>query len=171
MPENLQPESLTTWMRDVERRLRAVESAPKLLTTQYGALRKQSDAFVAVTSGTFVVTWEVGVSQIVNDSFLVQATVVTDAGTTGEVRLSAPSITGDPVTSVGSFPAGVQRFVRFAWLVPDMIVGTGNALFQVEARRTGGAGAVNVFYPDSFMQISGFQFDADANGNVTVTAP
>ena len=52
MPENLQPETLTTWMRDVERRLRAVESAPKLLTTQYGALRKQSDAFVAVTSGT-----------------------------------------------------------------------------------------------------------------------
>jgi hypothetical protein len=26
MPENLQPETMSTWMRDVERRLRAVES-------------------------------------------------------------------------------------------------------------------------------------------------
>jgi hypothetical protein len=171
MAENLQPETLTTWMRDVERRLRAVESAPKLLTAQYGSVRKQSDAFVAVTSATFVITWEVGVSQIVNDSFLVQTTVVADAGTTGEVRLYAPSVSGTPVTAVASIPAGVQRFVRFAWLVPDMIVGTNTALFQVQARRTAGAGAVNVFYPDAFMAVSGFEFDADNNGNVTVTAP
>jgi hypothetical protein len=168
MPDNLQPETLTTWMRDVERRLRAVESAPKLLTTQYGSVRKQSDAFVAVTSGTFAVTWEVGISQIVNDSLYVELTVVTAAGTTGEVRLKAASIAGPPVTAVASIPAGVQRFVKFAWLVPDLPIGDNGLLFQVEARRTAGAGAVNVFYPDSFMAVSGFQFDADATGNVAV---
>lgn len=170
MPDNLQPETLTTWMRDVERRLRAVESAPKLLTAQYGSVRKQSDAFVAVTSGSFVIPWEVGVSQIVNDSFLVEMTVVTAAGTTGEVRLFAPSVSGTPVTAVASVPAGVQRFLKFAWLVPDMVLGQNGLLFQVQARRTAGAGAVNVYYPDAFMAVSGFQFDADTTGNVEVTA-
>jgi len=170
MPDNLQPETLTTWMRDVERRLRAVESAPKLLTAQYGGIRKQSDAAVAVTSSTFVVTWEVGISQIVNDSLYVELTVVTGSGTTGEVRLKAASISGPPVTSVASIPAGVQRFVKFAWLVPDLPIGDNGLLFQVEARRTGGSGNVSVFYPDSFMAVSGFQFDADNNGNVTVIA-
>jgi hypothetical protein len=158
-------------MKSVEQRLAQVERPSRLSTVQYGAVRKQSEAFVAVTSATFVQPWEVGVSQIVNDSFLVELTVTTDAGTTGEVRLFAPSVFGFPVTSVASIPAGVQRFVKFAWLVPGMVIGANRPLFQVEARRTAGAGNVNVYYPDAFMQISGFQFDADTTGNVTVTAP
>lgn len=170
MADNLQPETLTTWMRDMERRLRAVESAPKLLTAQYGAIRKQSEAAVFVTSSTFVQTWEVGVSQIVNDSFLVKFTVVTPAGTTGEVRLRAASGPGG-TTAVATIPAGVQRFVKFAWLVPGLVLGPTGQLYQIEARRTGGSGAMNVFYPDAFMAVSGFQFDADNAGNVEVTAP
>jgi len=167
VPENLQPESMTTWMRDVERRLRAVESAPKLLTQQYGSVRKQSDAAVNVTSSTFIPVWEIGLSEVVNDALFAQIVAVTSVGTVGEIRLKN-FIGITPVTDAATIPSGLQRTAQFAWLPPLLNIGDTGRLIQVEARRVSGAGSMDVYYPDSFMQLSGFSVDANATGNVQV---
>jgi hypothetical protein len=169
MAENLQPEDLSTWMKDVERRLRAVESGPTLLPTQHTAMFRESDALLAVTSGTFVGTFQCSISEVVKDSVFVQFAVLTPAGTTGEVRLQGASLAGTPVTDVAVIGSDSFVNVKFAWLVPAFTVGLTAVRFVVQARRTGGAGNVTVFVPNSFMQVSGFSVDANANGNVTVT--
>ena len=168
MPENLQPESMSTWMRDVERRLAQVERPSRLSTVQY-TTPVEPNTSVAVTSATFVTVWEFALSRVVADAIQMQSVVVTDAGTSGEFRLKVNPVGATfNYTDLASMGAGIQRRVRFSWLVPDLVLGSSGILIQFQARRTAGAGNVVVFNPTMALQAPSYEIDAEVGGNPEV---
>lgn len=167
MPENLQPESMSSWMRDVERRLAAVERPSRLSIVDYTTV-SQPNVSVNVTSGTYAVVWEFSISSVVADSVSLAAVVITDPSTTANLRLVA-NTAGIPVTDVATVAANSQKIVRFDWLVPSMNIGSSGVLIQLEARRASGVGNVAVFQPLVAMQIPAFIWNAEADGNPQVS--
>lgn len=105
------------------------------------AFRRLSD-FVAVTSGSFVSTHEALVELIQSKAVRVRIPWTTDGGTTGEVRL----FLNGSATNVRSLSAGGSGEAEFKWL-HGATLGTGPQFFQIQARRTGGAGNVNIYMP------------------------
>lgn len=165
MGELIQPESMTTWMRDMERRMRAVESAPKLLTVQYTRVRG-TETFLSTTSSTFVTVWEVALGRVVNDAVQISVTATASAGTSGEMRLRTYAW-GEQLSATQTVldtPGGVNR--TWNWLIPGMAdqQGTTKVILQIQARRTAGAGNVNLYDPDLALQCSGFSIGATSTG-------
>ena len=167
MAENLQPESMSTWMRDVERRLAAVERPTRLSTVQYTTSVEPNTA-VTTTSATFETVWEFALSQVVADAVSMQSIVVTAAGTSGEFRLRANPAGTALFTDVATVGAADEKRVRFDWLVPDLVIGSRGILIQLQARRTAGAGSVFVYNPTIAMQAPSFEINADSDGNPQV---
>lgn len=91
--------------------------------------------------------WAVLLWSIVHRGFRVRVPVLTEAGTTGEVRL-ALDVDGEMYyTDIVNVPDSILTFANFAWQhqVPPR---TGEEVWlYVEARRTSGAGVVMVSYP------------------------
>jgi len=153
---------MSTWMRDMERRVRNVETAPKLLTIQYGRVRPV-DTWLACTSATFVTVWEFPLGRIVNDALQVYVTVLpADATTAGEVRLRVLGQT----SAVQTIPAGIQTQAQWNWLVPTMAdyQGTAGSIVQIQACRTAGVANLQVYDPDVALQCSGFSINATVTG-------
>lgn len=130
--------------------------------------------FKAITSGAFVPVWNVQLDQVVGEVVKVVFGVGTDAGTTGDVRLS-DAVSG-AVTTVASLPANSFKFVSYEWLHPattglfDSRVRGTRLDLRVDAKRTGGAGNVNVYLPDQGQIASTWTNpNADSNGHLVVT--
>lgn len=75
-----------------------------------------------------------------------------DAATTGEIRIK--NVTSGAVTTAHAVPAGAATQKQFRWL-HGATLGTGPVVFAVQARRTGGAGNVNVYHPASVALTAG----------------
>jgi hypothetical protein len=95
-----------------------------------------------VTSGTFVNTWRVVLGQIVSPGVEVVMPLTTDVGTTAEVRLSVGGFTTSAFALTSGWSA--QNFIR--WL-HGVALTAGPLQIDLQARRTGGAGNVNVYAP------------------------
>jgi len=133
---------------------------------------------VAVTSGTFVTLFETTVDFPAEEVIVAVHAVVTDAGTTGEVRLRDTS--SGTTTSAQSIPAAYSGVATFKWLHPSL-AGLNDQRFvtesrvaplavEVQARRTGGAGNVNVYASSRVFQASVLLYpDAATNGNPSRT--
>ena len=105
---------------------------------------------VSVTSGSWTNCFEGRVNRPVGDVVAVGGAIQSDAGTTGEVRITAWGAS----TSALAIPASANRFGKFDWLHPgttgigDPRTGRDVNLFLVyEARRTGGTGALGISPP------------------------
>jgi hypothetical protein len=97
-------------------------------------------AVKTVTAGTFTQTWQVVMPQSIGPGIEVWIGWSTAAGTTGELRVNNNTVQTDPLALAAASSA--NAYVRWLHQIP---LGTGPANLVVEARRTGGAGGVNVF--------------------------
>ena len=154
---------MSTWMRDVERRLAAVERPSRLSTVQYTNVTAPN--VYQIPTASWSTMWEFNLSLVVADAVSVAAAVITQAGVTLDLRVIA-NTSGVPTTDVLSFPAATEDVVRFDWLVPNLIIGATGTYIQLQARRTAGAdGGGAVFTPNVAMQVPSYEVDADATGN------
>jgi len=164
MAENLQPESMSTWMRGIEKRLVAVERPSRLSTVQYTSI-VAPNTFTQATNTAYTVMWEFNLSLVVADAVSVAAVVNTNPGATLNLRLKA-NTSGTPTTAVLAFPANTQDVVRFDWLVPNLDIGLTGVYIQLEAQHTnGGVGNAGVYVPIIAMQVPSYEVDAAADGN------
>jgi hypothetical protein len=165
MPENVQPETMATWMRDVERRLRLAESGNRAVIQQYGALVPPNTLQI-LNDAAWTPMWEFRMGRVIADAVSVQVVITTTAGTTAQVRL-ADAANGWTTDSVTVGPAD-SKLCAFDWIVPNLLevyLNQPGPLIYVEARRTGGAGVTSVFLPQVALQGSSYDLDATANGN------
>lgn len=162
MPENLQPESMSTWMRDVERRLAAVERPSRLSTVQYTGVTQ--DNVYVTPDATWSVMWEFNLSLVVADAVSVASVVQTQSDVVLELRLQA-NTSGTPTTDVLTFPVATQDVVRFDWLVPNLTPGLSGIYIQLQARQIAGGGIGGVYTPIVAMQVPSYEVDAEADGN------
>lgn len=103
------------------------------------------DDYKAVTSGTFVVAHRAQIEQITSEGLYVWVTASTAVGTTGEMRLR--NVGTGAVTDAVSIPSGSSGTVQqFRWLHGAQL-SAGPVTFEVQARRTAGAGDVNIYRP------------------------
>jgi len=104
-----------------------------------------SNSFTPVTSGTFVTTHRLNPISIYYDVLRVAVQVGSDAATTGEVRLR--EVNSGLTTTALATTAGTIQLGVFEWL-HGVTPGSGNGDFVIDARRTGGAGNINVYMPN-----------------------
>lgn len=97
-----------------------------------------------VTSASFVPIYQGQVQLITHKGVSVSVIVSCPVGTTGEVRLR--NADGGAVTSVVAIGSGAQVGQTFQWLHGSTL-GGGPVRFDIEARRTSGAGDVIVYQP------------------------
>jgi hypothetical protein len=150
MPPNPPPaQAEVAWRRMVEAHLRG-DSAGQLVPSNVygfspigGSGPPSSMWLIPVTTAAFdgsVATrpWICQLDRLTTLALRVAVPWVTDAATTGEVRLTLPALGGFPTagnspTAAVTLGAGSSGLVSFAWVL--------------EARRTGGSGNVNIGYP------------------------
>lgn len=99
---------------------------------------------VAVTSAAFVNVYQAEFSQITHEAFASTVGCTSDAGTTGEFRLSADAGGNTSAVTIPAASAGTSQ--AFEW-THGLTLSTGPTSFRVQARRTGGAGNINVYLP------------------------
>jgi hypothetical protein len=106
-----------------------------------------ADDYKTVASATFVVTHRAQVEQITSEGVYAWVTAGSDVGTTGEVRLrnTDTGVTTQAMTVPAASSGTVQQF---RWLHGSLL-SAGPIVFEVQARRTAGAGNVNVYRPPS----------------------
>jgi hypothetical protein len=167
MSENLQPESMQSWMRSVEKRLAAVERPTRLSTVQYGLVEPAAEAFnqQGTTSASFVTLYRIPLSLIIADSVSVRTRAILFSGATGQVRLRAPNVSGTPTTSALSLPAGTNAFCQFDWTVAGLNLGDTGIVIEIQGRKTGGSFDLVVESPVVAMQTPAFSVNATATGN------
>ncbi|MGE0344168.1 MAG: hypothetical protein AB7O86_14010 [Porticoccaceae bacterium] len=114
----------------------------------------KADDFTVVTSGAFTTLFRCHVSVPLAQVYSVTVVVTTAVATTGEVRLNIP---GFGTTNAKTCPAAAQTDAVFAW-DPGMALGLGSTPFDIEvqARRTSGAGNVNVYTPYPIRESSAY---------------
>lgn len=120
---------------------------------------KASD-FVPVTAGAFANIWVGHAALIVARAVAVRLTIGVDAATTGEVRIVAGGI----ASAVVNCPGGAFTNPDYAMLLPANSIGTGPLTVEVQARRTAGAGNVNVYPPIVMAQAGNDGTNATASG-------
>jgi hypothetical protein len=109
--------------------------------------------FIPVTSATFTSTqasqpWLIVLDRIMKVGFSILIPFKTDVGTTGEVRLNEllGLVPGGPTSAI-SLPANTSGNVQFNWLHGMTPYTTFDCYLLIEARRTAGAGNVNIGFP------------------------
>lgn len=107
---------------------------------------------IDVTDTSWTGTYHAYVENPAYETVKVLFPCVTTSGTTGEVRIRE-DYSGN-VTNAIAIPSGYSGYVTFEWIVPGMAVcwgDSGNSTVDliIEARRTGGVGAIGVWsvYP------------------------
>ena len=111
----------------------------------------------STTSATFVTLWLARVELLTHKGAAMTAAWVTDAGTTGEIRLKA-STGQTSAVAIAAASAGTQQF---QWL-HGLALGGGPINFELQARRTGGAGSVHLDQPFGGLEMADpLQCDAD----------
>lgn len=120
----------------------------------------KANDFVPVTSAAFVDVWVGNAALVVARAVIVNLTIGVDAGSTGQVRIVA----GPQVSASVNCPGGAFTNPSFAMLLEDDSIGSGPLRVTVEARRTAGAGNVNVYPPLTMAQAGDNGTGATANG-------
>ena len=146
------------WKRSVDKQLNEESQSGQLISPQPwpatpfgGASPPSSLWYIPVTSATFTGTqvsqpWIIGIDIITHTGLKVSVPWTTDSGTSGELRLTLPGAANSP-TSPKTLAASSSGVAVFTWL-HGWVPYVGSGLFvYIEARRTGGAGNVNVGYP------------------------
>jgi hypothetical protein len=105
--------------------------------------------FVVTTSATFEALYK-AVGTITHKAIGMTAIILTDASTTGEVRIRHG---GGTTTGIVACPAGSQVTATFRWL-HGQTIGTGPHVFDLQGRRASGAGNVNVYWPEKTEMIA-----------------
>lgn len=160
MPDNLQPETMSTWMRDVERRLRAMETRNRLTVQQFGAI-VPPNTYAETNDPAGERLWEFRIGQVIADAVSVEFYVDEAAGETGGVRLATTTHATDELV----LPVGYEGLVRFDWIVPNMTVGERSKLIYIEGRRIAGGGQLRIFVPQVVLHGQAYEFDATSTGN------
>lgn len=100
--------------------------------------------YKTTTSATFETMYRTQVELITGEGLYAWISATGDAATTGEIRLR--NATSGTTTDAVAVPAGGSIFQQFRWLHGEAL-SSGPIVFDVEARRTGGAAGVNVYVP------------------------
>lgn len=165
MPEVRKADSLGTYVADLEKRVRYLEAIVARAAFQTVAV-ELANQFSLVTSGTFVPTMHANYPFISQPVLNLWVVVTSDAGTTGEVRIR--EFYSGAVTDALVIPGSANNFCTFQWLhgVP---LGDTQCEFQIQARRTAGAGDFRVYAPRRvlFDDVTRFP-DADAAGHAVL---
>lgn len=165
MAENLQPESMSTWMRSVEQRLSALER-PKAVGNAALQIPQVADPaqVILVNGATFQTCWEIAIPVVIGDAVSIQFDIdLQGTAPTAEVRLTDIASNTDVVALSGS--AGYT--VRFDWAVPNMEVYSGVDAYRIYVMAryiTGGIG-MSVYRPARVIHGTSVDFDAEADGN------
>jgi hypothetical protein len=105
--------------------------------------------FVVVTAAGFTTAWSGNAALCVARAVRVGFTIGCDAATTGEVRV----IAGARTSAARPLAAGAFTSGTFDLLLMDDVIGSGPLGVHLQARRTGGAGNVNVYPPTTMAQV------------------
>lgn len=117
-------------------------SAENLLAYPYLHIpARQAGERLAVTAGSFTTAWRATHHWVPSKDVRIDVTIVTDAGTTGDVRVYDGS---GAYTAVQSVAAGASVSLTWRWIHGREFT---NTTFEVQAQRTGGAGNVYVYEP------------------------
>jgi hypothetical protein len=113
MPENLQPETMSTWMRDVERRLRAVESrsVPVGMPLTYRPFLPPAEVTGVGTAQTLYIPYA-GRNAIRVVMFL-------DITGSGRIALQNTDYPGAPATQTFEFVGTATGTLTFDWDISD----------------------------------------------------
>jgi hypothetical protein len=106
----------------------------------------RSEVPVTVTSAAFVNIGTCALEMLATDAVRIRSTVTVDAATAGEIRLA--NVSAGTFTNAIALPAGFNGFAEFRWLHGLPIGNLGPFYFRLQARRTSGAGNVNVYPSD-----------------------
>lgn len=146
MPENLQPETMSTWMRDVERRLRAMESRSVpvgMPLVPYDV----SEAFT-VTNTTGGQAQRVVVPYAGRGALRVGMAVnVTGSANITLQSLDVPSL---PATSTWTFTGTAVGRLTFNWDISDWVVIGQDLTIIVNAYVTNALDSVVIYPPLGF---------------------
>jgi hypothetical protein len=110
----------------------------------YQSLPMVDESLVSsVTSGSFVATWTAATGILMHRYASALVWVTTPVGTTGEIRLTSGAAESDAVT----IPSNTNTYVSIPAFAHGLSIWTGPHYFDIEARRTSGAGNVDVHQP------------------------
>lgn len=162
MPSNVQPETFTTWMREVERRLRLCESGNRLVVEQYVAITPPN-TFQETNDATGEIMWQFRIGQVIGDAISVTLYVEDAPGEVAGIRLLVGTSACDELV----LSAGYTGAIRFDWIVPglDALIGSRGVQILVEARRVSGGGKVKVYAPFTILHGPSYEFGATTGGN------
>ena len=171
MPENVQPETMATWMRDVERRLRMTESRKFMPIVQ--APQSGASSFVTRVSGVsalYATVYEFFPGPTLGDAISVRLAVET-IGAAVDIRLASrkmpPFPTAGFITDEISVSVGTEAVIGFDW-IPSSTITPGEGYFPaiaVQYRITSGVGDVDIYHPHAAYQAMADDVDAATDGN------
>ena len=163
MPENLQPETMSTWMRDVERRLRAVESRSVPVGTPLQIFFDSE----TVTSTSPTLAFVLGIPY--TGRFGVHVTMGLTIAGSAEITLTAqPTQPTETDSSTFSFTGTATGSLSFNWDLTG-VAAIGDFLnIAVYASVTTGGDSVVVFPPWGYEADPAF-INATTDGNPVFT--
>jgi hypothetical protein len=161
MPENLQPETMSTWMRDVERRLRAVES--RSVPVGMPAIRSFGFETKIITSSTPTLAFVLGIPY--TGRFGVHVAMALNIAGSAEITLTAqPEQPMETDSSTFSFTGTADGTLSFNWDLTG-VTAIGDFLnIAVYASVATGGHSVVVFPPSGYEADPAF-INATTDGN------
>jgi len=149
------------WRRSVDKQLADRQNAQLIAPQAWpaapfgGATYPSGYWLIPVVAATFnssnqaTIPWIVQIDRVSHRAFSIDIPWVTDAGTTGEMRLAVinPPAPNSPTSAV-AMGAGASGTTGFRWVHGLEPFTSGSDIwFQIEARRTSGTGNVYIGYP------------------------
>jgi len=104
--------------------------------------------YVGVAVGSFAPIYRANTGLILHPCVAMRASIFCPVGTTGEIRLTAGGY-GSLASSAVTIPDGHVGFLEVPAWAHTLELWTGPYSFDVEVRRTSGAGTIQVFNPGS----------------------
>lgn len=170
MPENLQPESMTSWMRDIEKRLAAVERPSRLSTVQTWTIAVDATGY---SGSTFLTYGQLTIGKWIADSVTIQALVATSNGTdVGEVYCDSQLNTPSGLVVLPSETNKVQfsnalngKLIQWDWKHPDLSIGDTGIRIRIRLRRVSGTNDVRLINLTQLINQPSFVENATDDGN------
>jgi hypothetical protein len=161
MPENLQPETMSTWMRDVERRLRAVES--RSVPIGMPAIRTATET-TTVTSTTPVTSHTLAIPLLGRNALHVETNLYITGSAEVFLEFAQPPDFVPEATSVFTFTGTTINTLKFNWDVSDFATIGEIAFIPVRVSVTNPGDEVIVTQPIGF-ECDVALFNATDDGN------
>ena len=162
MPENLQPETMSTWMRDVERRLRGVES--RSVPVGMPAIRRNATDAITVTSTTAVTPHTLAIALLGRNALHLEMNLyITGSAEVFLEFAQAPDFIPE-ATSVFAFTGTTINTLKFNWDVSDFATIGEIAFIPVRVSVTNPGDEVIVTQPIGF-ECDVALFNATDDGN------